>query len=88
MNTWMNEAASPGRYNASIAVERIARMIASAHGSKMIYRHPTQGMKTVAAMRGYDSGWAWEIDRYTEVHWPEYAQAAEQVIELLSGGTP
>jgi len=60
----------------TIAEEHFARLIALWHGQKMVV-----GSKTVAAMRGYDSGWSWELDRYVEAHWLEYVPAAQAVLE-------
>jgi len=59
----------------TIAEEHYARLIAAWHGQKMVV-----GSKTVAAIRGYDSGWAWETDRYVDAHWEEYLPAARAVI--------
>jgi hypothetical protein len=64
----------------TIAEERIARLIAYWHGQKMVYHHSGKSM-TVAALRGYDSGWAWEVDRYADARWREYVPAAEAIIQ-------
>lgn len=65
----------------TIAEEHIARTIAFWHGSKVLYYKSEEGAKTVAATRGYDSGWSWEIEKYTDRHWQEYVPAARAIIE-------
>ncbi len=62
--------------NPTIAEEHYARLIAVWHGQKMVV-----GSKTIAAMRGYDSGYSWELDRYVEGHWREYIAAAQAILE-------
>lgn len=64
----------------TIAEERIARLIAFWHGQKVIVVSRDRGNLTVAALAGFDSGWYWEIDRYVEARWPEYAPAAREVL--------
>lgn len=66
----------------TIAEERYARMIAYYHVAKIVYCKPSEGSVTVAAMRGYDSGWAYETDRYVDHHWEEYLLAARAVLEF------
>jgi hypothetical protein len=69
--------------NPTIAEERLARIIAFWHGQKGLYPRPGGGgMVTVAASRGYGSGWARETDRYVERHWPEYVPAARAILEM------
>ena len=60
----------------TIAEEHFARLIAMWHGQKIVV-----GSKTVAATRGYDSGWGWELDRYVDNHWQEYLPAAQAVLD-------
>lgn len=64
----------------TIAEERIARKIAFWHGQKVLYISGGEKV-TVAATRGYKSGWAHEIDRYVDRHWPEYVAAAQALLE-------
>jgi hypothetical protein len=66
----------------TIAEERLARTIAFWHGAKVLYVKPGVGMVTVAASRGFISGWAHEIDRYADRHWPEYVPAARAIMEM------
>jgi hypothetical protein len=63
----------------TIAEEHFARSIAFWHGSKVLYYK--NGPVTVAAMHGYDKGWAYEIDRYVTNHWHEYLLAARAIIK-------
>jgi hypothetical protein len=63
----------------TIAEEYFARLIAFWHGQRLVC-FTRDGAKTVAALRGYDSGWAWETDRYVDAHWREYVPAAQAVI--------
>jgi hypothetical protein len=65
----------------TIAEETIARQIAFWHGSKVLFYKSGEGAKTVAATRGFDSGWSWETDRYVDRHWREYVPAAKSIIE-------
>jgi hypothetical protein len=61
----------------SAYIERIARVIAHFHGSKMIVNN-----ETVAARRGYGSfGHSSEV--YANNHWKEYEQAADAVLQLI-----
>jgi hypothetical protein len=62
--------------------EEIARLIAYWHGAKITVVRQGRAL-TVAAQRGYDSGWHWEIDRYVDAHWKEYLPAAEAVISFM-----
>ncbi len=66
----------------TIAEERLARTMAFWHGAKVLYVRPGGGMVTVAALRGFDSGWAHETDRYADRHWPEYVPAARAILEM------
>jgi len=69
----------------TIAEERYARLIAMWHGQKIVYHSRSAGNVTVAAMRGFNSGWARELDRYVESHWQEYIPAAKAIIEMNNG---
>lgn len=64
----------------TIAEEHFARLIAYWHGQRLLYIRPERGSVTVAGSRGYDSGWAWETDRYVNNHWQEYVSAARVVL--------
>ena len=65
--------------SSTIAEEHFARLIAMWHGQKVLYYK--NGAVTVAASRGFDSGWGWELDRYVDRHWQEYLPAAKAVID-------
>jgi len=65
----------------TIAEERLARTMAFWHGSKVLYVKPGFGMVTVAASRGFDSGFAFELDRYANCRWQEYVSAARAILE-------
>lgn len=65
----------------TIAETHFAKLIAMWHGQKVIYVRPGGEKITVAASRGYSSGWSWELDRYADNHWEEYLPAARAVIE-------
>lgn len=65
----------------TIAEEHFARLMAFWHGQKVLFYKSGEGAKTVAAMRGYDSGWGWETDRYVDKHWQEYVPAARAIID-------
>jgi hypothetical protein len=71
--------------SATIAEERIAKLIAQWHGQKIVFHTRQGGNVTVAATRGFDSGWSWETDRYVEAHWNEYVPAARALLELRIG---
>jgi hypothetical protein len=64
---------------ATIAEERVARLIAAWHRQKLVVHTRRDGNMTVAALRRFDSGWGWETDRYVEAHWDEYVDAARAV---------
>jgi hypothetical protein len=66
----------------TIAEERLARTIALFHGSQVLYVKPGGGMVTVAATKGFNSGWGWETDRYVEAHWRDYVPAARAILEM------
>jgi len=67
----------------TIAEERIAKMLAMWHGQTPLYREPGGLLVTVAnSFMMERSGWAWELDRYVEMHWKEYLAAARAMIEL------
>lgn len=62
-------------------IERIARLIAFWHGQRIVSIGPyPYGARTIAARRGFNSGWSWELDRYVDAHWPEYTSAATALI--------
>lgn len=65
-------------------IEQLARTIALWHGQKIVYIAPRTarggGPRTVAAMHGFSSGFAWENERYVEAHWQEYLPAAKAVL--------
>ncbi len=64
----------------TIAEERMARIIAYQHGSKVLFYK--DGAKTVAHLAGFDSGWAWEYDKYADRRWQEYVPAARAVLAM------
>jgi hypothetical protein len=66
----------------TIAEEHFARLIACWHGQKIVRHTRDRGSLTVAATRGFDSGWSWELDRYVDAHWREYVPAAREVIRV------
>ncbi len=68
----------------TIAEERIAKMLAAWHGQTPLYRDPQRGVLiTVANSFSMEpTGWAWEVDRYVNIHWKEYLAAARAVMEL------
>jgi hypothetical protein len=68
------------RLKPTIAEEHFAKLIAFWHGQKIVVCG-RNGNKTVAALRGYDSGWSWELDKYVDAHWHEYVPAAKAIIE-------
>jgi hypothetical protein len=76
ISVWLASPPKP-----TIAEEYFARLIARWHGQKIVYHKSGEGSKTVAALRGYDSGWAWEIDHYVEDRWREYLSAAQAVLD-------
>jgi|WetSurMetagenome_2_1015567.scaffolds.fasta_scaffold00090_47 hypothetical protein len=57
--------------------EKLARLIAHYHGSKMIV-----GNETLAARRGYGS-FGHSSENYADNHWKEYVQAAEAVRDMI-----
>lgn len=59
-------------------IEKLARIIAHFHGSKIV----VDG-ETVAARRGYGS-FGHSSDTYSNNHWREYIQAAEAVFNVIS----
>jgi hypothetical protein len=74
---------SYGPGEVTIAEERLARLIAYWHGQRIVVLRGG-GNLTVAGLRGYNSGWAWETDRYVDAHWREYVPAAMAVLEVRS----
>lgn len=69
----------------TIAEERIAKMLAMWHGQTPLYRRQDIGVTVTVANSshlGDPTGWAWEVDRYVELHWKEYLAAARAVMEL------
>jgi len=64
----------------TIAEERLARIIAYYHGSKVLFYK--DGPKTVAHLAGFDSGWAYEYDKYADRFWKDYVPAARAVLPI------
>jgi hypothetical protein len=62
-------------------IERIAKLIALYHGSKMVLRRDGETL-TVAALAGYGS-WGHSAEKYAEAKWQQYDGAAQAVIELM-----
>jgi hypothetical protein len=60
-------------------LEKIARVIAHFHGSKIVVDGAT-----IAARRGYGS-FGHSSESYANNHWKEYEQAAEAVREMIVG---
>lgn len=62
--------------------EKIARLMAYWHGQKIVAVRQGRSL-TVAAYVGFDSGWAWELDRYVDARWKEYLPAVDAVIKFM-----
>ena len=60
-------------------------MLAMWHGQTPLYRRQDIGVTvTVASASRIEdpTGFSWELDRYIELHWKEYLDAARAVMEL------
>lgn len=76
---WTREHRTPGATIPSD--EDIARLIAKYHGSRMVLRG--DGIThTIASLKGYGQ-FGDASDKYANVHWQEYVNAARAVRQLL-----
>ena len=62
-------------------VEKVARVIAAGHGSKIVLHRDGQAL-TLAATKGFGS-WGDSSGKYADKHWREYDGAARFAIAIL-----
>lgn len=68
-------------------IRKFKVLIATMHGGRYVYKHPTDGMMTVANRAGYGK-FAHDLDKFVADRQSEYEGAAEAVFGVMEDMIP